>query len=200
MPWRVRRRGDASRTFRGARTHSRYDTGELKGDAEDLEEHEVLSSAPKTTRSDGTIKEVEAAGRQRRAPKSEGGDGGLAPGPPGESEYERHRRERIAENQRFLQSLGFTGGDVGLPAAQPKKRGPRKKSDPGDPIRSSGRVKHEAGQHVRRVDISLMNRGDAAAGTWIFRGDTSRGRHGCHVGRPRGRRADEGMLERKVSG
>ncbi|KAH8051717.1 hypothetical protein JL722_10544 [Aureococcus anophagefferens] len=30
-----------------------------------------------------------------------------------ESEYEKHRRERIEANQAFLQSLGFTGGDAG---------------------------------------------------------------------------------------
>ena len=37
---------------------------------------------------------------------------------------------------------------------------------------------------------SATSRGDAAAGTWIFREDTSRRRRGCHVDSLRGRRAD----------
>ena len=67
--------------------------------------------------------------------------------PPVESEYERHRRERIAENQRFLQSLGFVGGDVGIPKEQKKTRGPRKKREPQAPTRRSSRATHEAGQY-----------------------------------------------------
>ena len=35
--------------------------------------------------------------------------------------------------------------------------------------------------YVRRADISLMSRGDAAAATWIFRGDGSRRRGGRRV-------------------
>ena len=60
--------------------------------------------------------------------------------PPVESEYERHRRERIAENQRFLQSLGFVGGDVGIPKEQKKTRGPRKKREPQAPTREGRRA------------------------------------------------------------
>ena len=41
--------------------------------------------------------------------------------------------------------------------------------------------------------------GRRGCGTWIFRGGTSRGRRRCRVDRPRRRRADEGMLERKRS-
>ena len=44
-----------------------------------------------------------------------------------------------------------------------------------------------------RVEMSPMNRGDAAAATWIFRGDESRRRRRCHVDSTRGRRADEGV-------
>ena len=33
--------------------------------------------------------------------------------------------------------------------------------------------------YVRRADLPLINRGDAAATTWIFRGDESRRRRGC---------------------
>ena len=35
--------------------------------------------------------------------------------------------------------------------------------------------------YVRRADTSPMNRGDAAAATWIFRGSKSRRRRGCGV-------------------
>ena len=35
--------------------------------------------------------------------------------------------------------------------------------------------------YFRRADISLMNRGAAAAATWIFRGDKSRRRRGCRA-------------------
>ena len=49
-------------------------------------------------------------------------------------------------------------------------------------------------QYVRRVDMSLMNRGDAAAATWIFRGDemtrAPRGRFSDESRRRRGRDAD----------
>ena len=34
---------------------------------------------------------------------------------------------------------------------------------------------------VRRADISPVNRGGAAAAAWIFQGDESRRRRGCHV-------------------
>ena len=52
-------------------------------------------------------------------------------------------------------------------------------------------------KYVRRVDSSPVHRG---AATWIFRGGGSRRRRGCHVDSPRGREADEGMLEKKVDG
>ena len=39
-------------------------------------------------------------------------------------------------------------------------------------------------QYFRRADLSLMNCGDAAAATWIFRGDESRPRRGCDVDIP----------------
>ena len=46
-----------------------------------------------------------------------------------ESEYESATGERdIAENQRFLQSLGFVGGDVGIPKEQKKTRGAPQKT------------------------------------------------------------------------
>ena len=38
--------------------------------------------------------------------------------------------------------------------------------------------------YFRRADLPLMNRGDAAAGTWIFHGDESRRRRGCDVDIP----------------
>ena len=38
--------------------------------------------------------------------------------------------------------------------------------------------------------ILFLGRYAAAAGTRIFRGDTSRRRRGCHVDSPKGRRAD----------
>ena len=38
--------------------------------------------------------------------------------------------------------------------------------------------------YVRRVDMSLTNRGDAAGATWIFRGNESRRRRGRDVDIP----------------
>ncbi|KAH8050021.1 hypothetical protein JL722_11552 [Aureococcus anophagefferens] len=61
-----------------------------------------------------------------------------------ESEYEKHRRERIEANQAFLQSLGFTGGDVGLPKEEEEAR-PRKKAEPSAP--AAVRAPREAGQY-----------------------------------------------------
>ena len=43
------------------------------------------------------------------------------------------------------------------------------------------------GLYVRRAELPLMNRGDAAAATRIFRGDETRRRHGCDVDIPRRR-------------
>ena len=39
-------------------------------------------------------------------------------------------------------------------------------------------------RYLRHADIYPMNRGDAAAGTWIFRGDASRQRRSCDVDIP----------------
>ena len=39
--------------------------------------------------------------------------------------------------------------------------------------------------YFRRVDIPQTGRGDVAAATWIFRGDTSWRRRGCDVDIPR---------------
>ena len=36
----------------------------------------------------------------------------------------------------------------------------------------------------RRAELPLMDRGDAAAVTWTFRGDETRRRHGCDVDIP----------------
>ena len=132
-----------------------YVSGELKDDAEDLERHEILQSAPKPSRPDLSMKEVEAqsarlgsaARREGPKPKGKAKEAVVEYVPPVESEYERHRRERIVENQKFLQSLGFTGGDVGLPAMAKKTRGPRKKREPQAPTRRSSRATHEAGQY-----------------------------------------------------
>ena len=131
-----------------------YVSGELKDDAEDLERHEVLQSAPKPSRPDLSMREVEAQSKARareggssKGSKKKEREPALDYVPPVESEYERHRRERIAENQRFLQSLGFVGGDVGIPKEQKKTRGPRKKREPQAPTRRSSRATHEAGQY-----------------------------------------------------
>ena len=50
----------------------------------------------------------------------------------------------------------------------------------------------------RRGDSVETSRGDAAAATWILRGDESRRRRGCRADRPRGRRADEAREERST--
>ena len=122
--------------------HVAYVSGELVDDSEDLEEWELLESAPRPTRPDGTIAQVTDEGLKKGVAD--------APAPAAaaeESEYEKHRRERIEANQAFLQSLGFTGGDVGLPKEEKKKRGPRKKAEPSAPTRRSARSTHEAGQY-----------------------------------------------------
>ena len=49
--------------------------------------------------------------------------------------------------------------------------------------------------YFRRADTPLMNRGDAAAGTWIFRGAESQRRRGAASDRQR-RRAGEGIRSR----
>ena len=140
-----------------------YVSGELAGDGEDLEEYDILESAPRPTRPDGTIQQVTDEGLKRgfdekrqeadaaAAAKDDGG-GDARGSKTEESDYERQRRERIEANQAFLQSLGFTGGDVGLPKDEKKKRGPRQKRGRAEPTRRSARVAkrratHEKGQY-----------------------------------------------------
>ncbi|KAH8059496.1 hypothetical protein JL721_9229 [Aureococcus anophagefferens] len=93
-----------------------YVSGELLGDIDDLDERDLFASVLRPTRREGA--------NQQPAPLSE---------------YELHRRGRIDANQAELQSLGFTGSDVGLPKEEKKKRAPRKKAEPAAPSRWSPR-------------------------------------------------------------
>ena len=98
----------------------------------------------------------------------------------------------VSENPTPLEASGSDGTDA-IVVSEEDSRGSRtifSAGAKGESVEADYELGAEVGAghfgrvYRRRADLPLMNRGDAAAATWTFRGDESRRRRGRDVGIP----------------